>query len=413
MLARRRHPCTFLLYVIILVACAACQSTRPTETPPVQTSAWGPVITLAEAPQTRAPVIFPTSDRIAAAWVGTDETGVYQYMRTIFAADALTSSERLPLPPVHPHSQTLAQAAGNHLHLMWLDAAYDQPDAGTWLWTAIITPDLLLERGPSRAAEPPVFHYTSLSNGDHSLWLVWSGGLRSEPTLYARMIDAIGRFRLPNELTTGGDFPALVQTNDHHSILFWLSTTDRHVYQGDFQGGSLANIRPITESVQLYSGDYLAIFRAGLDSTHVYLFWVIERGSGEVETWYATAPLDTGVWNPPVRLGITLMGSGQTETTFNGGAALMAASGENWLRWSAPISGQFDRLALAAQIGSGLGIVYLQSGSIVGYQNVVSLEQIGLLDAPTLQTDVNRHLYLSWSQPMPDGEARLNLTMTR
>lgn len=397
--------------MLLFVCLAACRpSTSVTPTP--QSSAWGPVITLAEAPQTAAPVLLPLHDRVAAAWVGADETGVYQYMRNLYSTAALSATERLPLPPVHPHQQMLSPAAQQHTHLIWRDAAYDDPTAGEYLWSAVVTPDLLVERGPSRVAPPPVYQYTTIPTGDNGIWLIWSSGLRAEPTLNARLIDAIGRPRLPIELTTQADFPTAVEINSGSYRVFWQDAVEDLIYMGEFRGGMLNAIMLVSETVLLNRGDWLIDFFAGQDMTTVYLFWEVQRATGEVETWYTSGTPDEIPWEPPVRLGIHVT-TGDVETTFNGGAALAATTGENWIEWSSVMPGQFDRLALAAQFGSILGIVFFQAGEVIAYRNVVTTGEIGLLDSPVLYTDTNRHLYLAWSQPTPDGYARLNLTMTR
>jgi len=88
----------------------------------------------------------------------------------------------------------------------------------------------------------------------------------------------------------------------------------------------------------------------------------------------------------------------------------VAAAGESWLSWIGPLNGQFDTFSAAVWDGTQLGVLYWQAGEIVGYQAVAPVDL--LIGAPTLTTNRDRHLYLTWSYPSAAGYADLLLTST-
>lgn len=400
-----------LKWIALFIFLGACRPSSA-DIVPMPVSAWGPVATIAQAEQSAAPALWTADNNLRAAWVGLDETGMYQFMRAA-ANGPFGANAALQLPPAYPQSQMIARAARDHHHLLWLDAPYSTPDAGLRLWSAAITPDMRVERGPVRVSDRQTFRYAIASNSDFSIDVVWSGGLPAEPALYTQYIDSISRPRPPVELVSAADWPALVTSNDGVRHLFWLSTPGREVYRAELNESALQNTVRVTSPVILAPGDRLAGFRAGLDATHTYLFWTVVRSSGQVETWYSAGEHEAAAFGTPARLGIS---SGDEapllETGFNGGPAQIAGQGNRWLRWSSPLAGQFDMLALAAHVEDEelLGIVYFQEGDIAGFQPVVN--QARIIAAPTLHTDRNRHLYLGWSQPISNGPADLNLTTT-
>jgi hypothetical protein len=56
-------------------------------------------------------------------------------------------------------------------------------------------------------------------------------------------------------------------------------------------------------------------------------------------------------------------------------------------------------------------MLYFQGGEVIGYQSIAPTT--GLIGQPSLLTDRDRHLYLAWSEPTPNGYADLKLAMTR
>jgi len=384
----------------------ACTSATPTPTPPF--SLWGDIITFGQAEQMDAPSLWPFTDRVTASWIGADETGIHQDMR-LLTASGLSERVVLPLPPKNPYAQQMFPAIEGDVHLLWLDA---DADSVVRLYSALIAPEMTVERGPTPISEETTRRYTVMPNGDGSLWTISSGGLAIEPSLYAHWIDPQGRPRLEDiyQIARDADWPALTRANDSTIYLFWIRHTDGAVMRSTLLDGIPENITPISETITLNPGDRLVNFSAGLDATHGYLFWNVRRGDGAAETWLTSGLLDTETWSAPVRLGFDRT-KGNFESGFNSGAADAARGGDNWLAWSAALAGQFDVLPVAAAHGGELGIAYLRGGAVVGYQAIVTVS--GLIGLPALHTDRDRFVYLAWSEPNASGKANLNLTTTR
>ncbi len=391
---------------LLIILLARCTLSKVAPAAP-STSFWGNISTLGHAEQTDAPALVAMGDDLTAAWIGSDDSGIHQDMLQVNSTD-LPPATVLPLPPVHPYAQQLAPAANGNIHLFWLDAG----DSGeTRLFTALITPEQTVERGPTQVSDRRTARYALMSNGDGTLWAVWSGGLLSEPALYAQYIDADGRPREPQPLVSDADWLEITYTGAGTQILFWLQASNSRPHVARFVNGALADIQPAADAVALNGGDLLTSFRAGLDHTHAYLFWNLTRANGQPETWVSSSPLAAPVWSAPQRLGVEWTTKSFFETGFNGGRAYPAHSGERWLSWSAPVAGQLETLPVAAAYGSNLGLVYFRDGDIIGYQNIVTIA--GLIGTPFLLTDRDLHLYLAWSEPTPNGYADLKLTMTR
>ncbi len=391
----------------LLVACGT-QPVDPFPKRPI--SRWGEILTLAEAMQADGPQLLKTGEQVYAVWGQAKERNVYHRMRLIYS-DELGPWAQLPIPSVYPIDHLLVPSVQEHIHLLWLDVPYDDLEARMRLWSAVITPELLLERGPIRVTREPVFQFTALANGDGSVWIVWSRGLQSEPTLFAQKIDPVGRPGLPETIWQGASWPRLVKTRNHRVYLFWIGQPDDALYRAMFNGPQLMDVTRLDDGIKLERGDHLADFGVALDTTHGYAFWQIVRSSGEVETWVSTGLLGADKWSSPGQLAITVDEDTNFETGFNGGRAFAAALGDKHLEWAAPLRGQFDVVALAVEVEQTLGIVYLRSGAVAGFMPIV--ETVNLIGKPFLQTDINRHLYLTWAQPTGEGVAQLLLTDTR
>jgi hypothetical protein len=321
-------------------------------------------------------------------------------------------SERvvLPLPPKNPYDQKLFPAGANNTQLLWLDA---DKAGDIRLYAALVSPTLAIERGPTLITDQNTLRYTVIPNGDGLLWVISSGGLLIEPRLYANMIDPEGRPRLDEKdlIATDADWPTVAQANDRTTTLFWIRPSDNSVTRATFNNGQPQNQQVITDSVTLNPGDSLVSFKAAPDSNYAYLLWNISRANGQAETWYTSGTLDAARWNAPQQLGFDTT-KGNFETGFNSGTASAARNGSHWLGWSAALPGQFDTLPIATVNDGKLGIVYLQNGVVVGYQDIIAIN--GLIGLPSLMTDRDRFLYLAWSEPnFTSGKADLKLTMTK
>ncbi len=391
------------LLLSLLTSCGGAASTTPT--PPA--SPWGEIVTLGETEQTDAPDIIIQTDQVIAAWIGADERGVHQDMRAL-RANGLGEIIVLPLPPVHPYAQQVAAGSAGHFHLLWLDAVADE----TRLFSALVTNTPELERGPTIVSHEHTLRYTALANGDGSLWTVTSGGVIAEPSLYARYIDAAGRPRLEDRsaAVSDADWPALLRDDTGALWLFWLRHSDGQVLRSPFVDGWAENPQIISPGLALNPGDRLMDFNAALNSQDTYLFWNVTRADGRPESWYARGRLDTVTWGAPQRLRFDMIDA-PFETGFNTGTAQQAAEGERDLVWARPLATSPDVLPVAGLADNRLVVLYLRAGAVAGYQQITTVN--GLLGAPNLLTDRDRHLYLAWAEVGSSGSARLRLTMTR
>lgn len=399
------NPSLYNVVSLFLLLAACTTSVQP---PPQ--SAWGEIITIGQAQQTAAPAIWPFDDRVLLAWIGADAISVFQTLRT-YNRDGLSDPVPLSLPRAYPYAQQLLSASDGYAHLLWLDANVSNQMR---LWSALIDPSMKVERGPTELAEELTWNYAALPNGDGSFWALTGGGLLAEPRLSARYVDVAGRPRMENiyQVVFDSEWPAILRDQSGQVYLFWIGHSDGQVYYSLFADGIAENPVAITHSVFLNSGDRLDDFSAGLDQTHVYLFWNITRADGSRESWYTAGRLDSNQWNDPARLGLDTSDTTPFETGFNGGAGQVARAGEQWLSWTRPLRGQFESLGLAAVLdGKQLVMVYLREGAVVGYQPVAPVTL--LLGAPNIATDRDRHLYLTWADATRNESADLKLTMTR
>ncbi len=384
-------------WALLLAACGLTDAA-----PPAQESVWGDVIVLAKAEQASAPALWVAPDRVTAAWIGADTDGVYQAARSLTRA-GLSATARFPLARVHPYAQQLFPAGGGNLHLLWLDADTSNE---TRLFSALISPQLELLRGPTPVSDRWTLHYTAFVNGDGSLWVVFSGGLAAEPALFARYVDADGRVRQDmNRLAADAEWPSLAPAADRTAWLFWRQPSDGQVFRARFADGQLAASQP-TVTISLNSGDRLDSLRAARDQTHAYLFWNVTRADGQAEASWASGTTDARVWLP-ARFGIRSDPQQAFITGFNTGTASAAQAGDNWLGQAVPLAAPVETLPVAARLGRALVIVYLRGGQIAGYQEILQNSQ--LIGLPALYADRDLFLYLAWAQPSATGAADLRL----
>jgi hypothetical protein len=396
---------------IILVFIGLCACTPPlTETKPVSpASAWGPVLTLAKAEHSAAPAIAPLTSDTLTAWITYDRGGVRQQMGRIRDGQ-VDSSADLILPPVHPFAQTLVPAVDDRVHLLWLDA---DKDGETRLYAAWINSALQMLRGPTLISNQRTTRYAALPSEASSLWLVTSGGLAAEPHLYAYYLDSVGRPRVQGDLpiASDADWPTWVRAGDGRAFLFWLGHADGRLFRAEWVNERLTNATSVSAGLPLARGDWLMSLSAGLDQERAYVFWNLSRADGTAETWFSSGGLNDTQWPPAARLGAALKSGVVFETGFNGGSAQAAQNGDEWVSWAAPLFGQNTVMAVAALFKEQVVVIYLRAGEVVGIQPIIGVNR--LLRAPNLASDRDRHLYITWSEPMLDGYAALKLTTTR
>lgn len=403
-----------LITISLLLLLAACQpSTPPPADLPV--SAWGPVVTLAQAEQPKAPPLSVSPNGVTTAWVGADEKGVFQALRTL-NTDAMGEPVRLPLG-VRPYAQQFAPAANDRQHLFWLDS---NVEGETRLFTALLKPDLERERELTILTRQITRRYSLLPVADGGVWAIASGGLASEPALFAHYVDGDGRWRLSEnyQITADADWPAALYRSDGFQTVYWLRPSDNRVMQALFADGVLLNTQPLVDGVTLNTGDRLESFTTAQDNAYAYLFWNITRADGSRETWYTADVPSATTWARPIRLQINLPDDMTIESPannfdsgFNVGIVFAASDGENNVSWVVPAAGRFPVLPVAALVGREMSVIFMREGRIVGYRPMgIFTDLIGL---PALVVDRDLYLYLSWAQPDPAGYANLQLTSVK
>ena len=407
--AHMKTNLTLFILLFLIVSCLN-KSTPDKYTPEPRMSSWGSVFIIAQSQQTHAPAIEINGNNIFAAWIAVDENGPHHYISNI-TTDRQQITDTLPLNPIYPHMITIAPAANYNTHIVWMDAETDRPGAELRLWSALLTPALQMERGPILVTDKRTGHYTAVSASNGDLWVIWSGGLLSEPSLFIQRVDGIGRRWYPDQLLYGADWPTAIYVGTT-LYLFWIGVPDNVVYRAILRDGQLEQITPLTTSVRLNRGDRLATFDVGIDTSNAYLFWNIVRSDGQAQTWMTNGAFNATEWSEPTRLGVDTSKL-PFDTGYNGGIGLQATAGQNWASWAAPMKSQSDKLLLAAQVDNVLGIIYLNDGQILSYQPVFELDEVGLIGVPSLSADIEHHLYLAWSKPTTNGYAELTLAMTR
>jgi hypothetical protein len=389
-----------LVLLVVLMTLAACS---PPQADLQAHSAWGQIYTITQAEQSSAPAIHVDASRVMAAWVGADDSGIHHDARVLLAGD-LSPVVVLPLPPANPYAQGLLPAGDDALHLLWLDSDTNQQP---YLYSALISASVRVERGPIRLSDRPARRYQALAMGDGGLLVLWSGGLLAEPGLFAQVLDSLGRPQPPALLTADADWPTLARTEDGTLHVLWLRPSDDSLHHARLDGLQLREHQPLPFGLERATGDRLHGLYAALDASHLYLLWNITRADGTPETWHSVRTGDD--WSPSARLGVEIHDD-SFETGFNTSAATAAGPGTAWLSWAVPLSGQHYILPIAAQVHDHLSIIYFEDGAVRAIQPIAPARLIG---APALQSDRDRFLYLAWSQPTADGTADLNITSMR
>ena len=398
-----------LLLVGLLLFLAACSNSgTPSPSPADQqattsASLWGAPITVAQTQQSDAPALVSNNAGLIMAWIGSDDRGVHQDARS-YIAGQLNDSVTLPLPPTHPYDQHLYPGDNGNTQLLWLDAGqHDQ----NYLYSALLSSDLTVQRGPVSVSDGLALRYSAVSDGSGGLWVAWSGGQLSELTLYERHIDDQGRPLLESStLASNADYPALVRTNGGALWAFWLSNGQLMRQELDPAGQA----QSLTSAVSLATGDHLIDVKAALDATSAYFFWNITRADGTNETWLTAGSLSANVWRQPEKLQVKVDSSTLIDTGFKIGSITSAASGGSMaLRWAEPHTDQYQSLAAAVESDAGLGVVTFNGGDVNGYTPAQS--NVHLIGHPALAVAADGNFALAWSSPgSPNASLQLILT---
>lgn len=438
----------FLLLLIgLLTACDATPS--PALTPTIISAApitslqpvssalsagWGEVYAPASADQGEAPSLAVLQDfdgtKISLAW-----SEITRLKTRIFDLDSrLWSVDRqLELPISRPYAMQLFPGGLGMQHLLWLDAwVTPEGDLENRLLSALVPLNAPIQRGSLAASSLPTVRYSAVPDGNDGVWAVWSGGLPERPDLHITYIDSAGRPRPSRSLMLDADWPILLTTSAYDPSagavafdLFWMQTTTRTMYHGYMADEKIYDATPLLRLPGLKPGDAVMSFTAGIDQTHLYLFWNIVTITGEAQTWMASAPFveggsgvrGLGNWAVSAALGVDVSETSGVQTGFNSGLVYEAQTGQQKVAWAAPLVGSEggETLPVAAQVGDKLAVVYFQHGEVIGYQDITALDVGGLIAPPIMTADVQRYLYLAWSgiPDEDDAPAQLLFTSTR
>ena len=400
-----KHPCLTCLQrfvAVLLLLCSGCQTSPE---PPLPNSAWGIIVPIVQVEQIGTPALWADPTRVIAAWIGADAGGIHHDARG-WVDGKLSPVVVLPLPPVHPYTQSWVMASGGNLHLLWLDAT---SNGQTRLYSALLDPQLNVVRGPTAVSDVLALRYAAVPGSQGEAWVVWSGNVLAEPALNLQAVDEGGRPQLPQRVATNADYPAMARANDGTMLLFWLE--GGQLMRAVVSNGAVLERSSLMNSVFLGVGDRLHSLRVGLDQTHAIVFWNITRMNGENEIWFVSTTIGATSTDQPTLLTMDTLPGTVFETGFNTGSATGARTGEIPLSWASPLPGQYETLPVTVQSPTGLGMVYFRDGVVAGYQEIVEGTQ--LIDEPTLIADRNRDLYLAWFEPSVDGAATFLLTTTK
>lgn len=438
-----------LLLIGLLTACDASQPPAMTPTvvnisaaPAVSllpisgalSPGWGAVYAPASASQGEAPslAVLQAFDgtKISLAW-----SEITRLKTRVFDLDAqMWSFDRpLELPISRPYAIQLFPGELGTQHLLWLDAwTTPSGDLENRLLSALVPLGEPIQRGSLAASSLPTVRYSAVPDGNNGVWAVWSGGLPERPDLHITYIDSEGRPRPSRSLMLDADWPILLTTSAYDENagavafdLFWMQTTTRTMYHGYMADEKIYEATPLLRLPGLKPGDAVMSFTAGIDQTHLYLFWNIVTITGEAQTWMASAPLIAGEravrglgnWAVSAVLGVDVSETSGVQTGFNSGLVYSARTGSQRVSWAAPLIGSAggDTLPVAAQVGDKLAVLYFQHGGVIAYQEIAEVGAAGLLAPPIMTADIQRYLYLAWSA-LPDEDdapAQLLFTSTR
>lgn len=302
------------------MALAACATAPPPDA--------ARITLVGEALTTDGPVVWARENGWVAAWIGSDKADVFQVARPL-GGDA--APVVLPLPPRHPFAQQGVPAAGGRFHLLWLDA---NADASNRLYSALLSPDLQVIRGPVEVSDGFTQHYAVTAARDGGVRVAWSGGMPAEPSLYTQRIDADGRPLVATRVALNAAWPALA-TTAREPLLFWRDRTSGNLWRAAFDG---SNAVRLASGVALAAADRIVNVSAAATNTFGVYVWNVTRADGSDESWLTGGSLTASDWPTPVRV------------------ALSQDDAQQPVRWLA-VHAQSDRLVGAGQVGRQVGLL--------------------------------------------------------
>jgi hypothetical protein len=395
-----------LACVLFAAACDPLPVPDSTRIPtPVMSTSWGMPSTLTWAATFDSPPLMTDGDMIVTAafelYNDTPTLTIYRNGERMRSNIAARQPYELTIFPA-PLSGTLA---------LWLD------DDGTGiktLFVARLNDAGFSERGSIALSSVGVTRYAAALMPDDSLWTVWSSPNAGESTLIGSRLDAEGRARAPQPLRVNADYPAIAVTHTGNALLFWLEGDRRDLYRGELTQSGLTLAANLVGAPWPFNlGDHLIALKAGIDSTHAYVFWQTLAASGTSEVWYTSGTLSGTSMQSAQRLR-TAITETALQTGFNHGVAFSAIQDNTatTIGWASPATGQNEALPVATFAGETVGIMYFRDGNVFAAQSIGTLPH-KLIAAPSVAVDVERDIILAWWLPDTRQEAVLFLVESR
>jgi hypothetical protein len=250
---------------------------------------------LAGAEQSESPVIAWRDDAILVTWIGTDDQAVRHFAQWQLNGQ-WQPAQALSVLANRPHAQQLVVTSDTITYLFWLDALPTYPEPQR-VWYAPVGENYAINPGALPLSSTETAEFTALAHPDGGIWVVWGGGLLSEPTLYAQYIDRLGRPNVQIRLLENAQHPVLVGDNVGGQWLFWL--TDNRLWRGKWDGGQISDPRPLTDSVRLARGTFLEQFVVSIAGEDAFAFWHISERDGSYRTFWAMGALTGENWSAP------------------------------------------------------------------------------------------------------------------
>lgn len=301
--------------------------------PPPPRGAWQPVV-LGQAYTLEAPTAYLAADNTPVAlWLAPQAGGGLFWLWQGGVA------QTLPVPSRVARAPAIYPAPADRFHLLWLDR---HDDGQTRLYSLLANRAPSIERGPPSLSDRRTEDYAAVPTTDGGLWVLWTGGPIAEPHLFRQRLDALGRPAFAEQVAYDAVHVAAIPA-DSGARVYW-SSADGTVWRAELQGESFAPDQDILRGPALGGGDRLAEFYAATDGDTDYLFWNIERGSGQREVWWAHS---ADAWGAPAPL--------PSDTPSF---------------WAAPANTRADLVTLALVDAEGVGVLYLRDGERIGASRV-------------------------------------------
>lgn len=345
---------------------------------------WGDIEVFGVAEQREAPVLIAGDTWLIGVWMSADENDTYHTLRR-WDGQGMGETKRLSILTAFPQNHQIVSANRGHHHLLWLDGEPNEPAAGLRLWGVIVDQSPDATRGAFIINDYLVGDFDVVADGQGGAWVFFNSLPLSEPNLYIQYLDPAGRPRPPEHILSGGNHPRAVRLDDGTVRLFWHNPLTDQLMSGLFVDNQLSDVQPLLIAPTVGKTDVIEDVQIITHHDTFYIFWTIRRLiDGQIETFFASTQHDDVTdWTMPDRLMIDGAGVG----------------------WASPVNGVWtgEQLAVAGVIDNEIGIILMQDGAVIDYQNVIDLGESRLVGGLYLASTSDGRLALSWSQLSPTG----------